>query len=109
MPPCDADSEQCTDQSPVPYTGNPVTDPKYDQQGGLDFWHTHGLITARTRRDVMEHCNMTMEPLGHFCGGPGATWATAGVSCSEPVIIAMKPCRLAYDLQRCVHAGCSLA
>ena len=54
------------------HAGNPVTDPKFDQQGGLDFWTTHGLITQETRHAVMTHCNMTTEPLGRFCGGPRA-------------------------------------
>ena len=54
--------------------GNPTTDMSYDQGGALDFWHSHALISGETRRDILEYCDMVMEPMRHFCGpsGPSA-------------------------------------
>ena len=50
----------------------------YDQGGALDFWHSHALISGDTRRDILEYCDMVMEPMRHFCGPSGPS-APAGV------------------------------
>lgn len=52
--------------------GNAWTDPAYDNQGAVDFWWTHALISDTIRDGLLHDCNFSgIGPLAsaHF-GSP---------------------------------------
>ncbi|KAI9192410.1 hypothetical protein LWI28_022546 [Acer negundo] len=47
--------------------GNAVTDNYYDNIGTVTFWWTHSMISDRTYRSILKHCNFTSEKSSSLC------------------------------------------
>ena len=43
----------------VYFAGNAWTDPAYDNQGAVDFWWTHALISDDIRNGLLHDCNFS--------------------------------------------------
>jgi serine carboxypeptidase-like clade 2 len=39
--------------------GNPSTDPKYDNEGRVAYWHSHGLISEDVKQEMEKTCNFS--------------------------------------------------
>ncbi|TYI72064.1 hypothetical protein E1A91_D07G033300v1 [Gossypium mustelinum] len=47
--------------------GNAVTDNYYDSIGTVTFWWSHSMISDRTYKSIMKHCNFTAEKSSTRC------------------------------------------
>ncbi|KAL5774976.1 hypothetical protein ACOSP7_012533 [Xanthoceras sorbifolium] len=47
--------------------GNAVSDNYYDSIGTVTFWWTHSMISDRTYRSILEHCNFTSDKSSKLC------------------------------------------
>ncbi|KAK9824563.1 hypothetical protein WJX72_011326 [[Myrmecia] bisecta] len=39
--------------------GNAWTDPQFDNEGAIDFWWSHAMVSDETRTGVRDHCNFS--------------------------------------------------
>ncbi|XP_010548637.1 PREDICTED: serine carboxypeptidase 24 [Tarenaya hassleriana] len=47
--------------------GNAVTDNHYDSIGTVTYWWTHAMISDRTYKSILSHCNFTAEKASDQC------------------------------------------
>ncbi|KAM1731750.1 hypothetical protein ACFX11_017596 [Malus domestica] len=47
--------------------GNAVTDYYYDNIGTVTYWWSHAMISDRTYRSILSHCNFTVETTSKQC------------------------------------------